>query len=369
MKTLKKIQDFVKTNKIPLDPTKNGSIFDAKYAVAQSALNAYFNTFENKFGISRYFDSQTLSQNVSLSTKFTPNYFDSIIYGHLFMELMLKEIILGVDVRLLDGNFPAWTLLSKDWKKDYTPAPKTIDVNALIQHVKWCIKHPDELRIRKKKKSHILGLSIHLDSIEVIRYLRNDAIHRGTEILKQYAYEVVMVNYLIPLIHYLIRDLKNNYLLERKTNFGKSIIDELTTIKLPLAITQANKDDIIYRLNFINHLKAIGSAAHRNPLFTFEGAPKKIAKTVEKGHNQHIRQQGRDLANFLASKLPSQRINICPCCGTPSLVSLDMMQVLGKDSAYYNRAFCTVCSYEIHQNMDEPCNYGIMDKKVFSLDD
>ena len=199
----------------------------------------------------------------------------------------------------------------------------------------------------------------HREALTELSHQRNEIIHAGDKILAKYAYELLMIKYIIPLIRAVLKNEKRMPYLDRNTACEVNVLCELSKMKLHENYL-ANLDLAQKNLKKINHLKELGRASYENPLGMFENyGSEDSEQIIENVINTPIRKQSIDDALLRVYSGKAHKNHNCPCCGTDTLVTFEEWKYASDNRTCVEKARCLLCTYSVNRSIGEPSAFGI----------
>jgi hypothetical protein len=337
-----------------------------KQTALRRALESYYETALNQTqGIFYEYIYKTPNgiflSNVK-SSEFLLKYTTSITLTHLFFEHFVHEILESINVAfsrgMLNKDIDIIPLLVGNLENIKTNGKNRINYNIALTRLIALIENHDRLPTQFQVPPKFHFIKEHRFALEKCASIRNEIIHSGELILNRYAYELLFVNYLIPLINALLATNTRTAYMDRNTACGINVLRGLQECELPMDYHSISTyDDTKLTLRRINHLKELGRASLNNQLGMYEdeGIDK---DAIETHHNKPIRNLNKRMAEIKSQLFQSASIYRCPSCGIESLVSSIDFHTLEK------QAVCLQCTYTVHSYLGEPSDFGIMQEKI-----
>ncbi len=379
-----KKKDYFKENLHNIITDKNFISPDAKFTMLRLGLKNYFGTFKpfNKTGRFCYFEEKVDKNSVSgtfegqdkdsltiaIDHDFITTAYSSIIFIHLFFEHYLNHILYKINPILLYGKLnkeiDLVNAIANKWDKIPQNSDKTIDFGHKLTRLLSLIENDSIISNEFKVHTKYHFILNFKDALEQLSYQRNEIIHLGDKILARYAYELLMINYVIPIINKVFEIEENTLALNRKTHCNVNVIKELSDIRLEESPFD-NPNLANNRLKKINHLKELGRASLENPLQMFEaGGDINCRNRIEEKINKPLRDLAICEAWLRITSGKGHKIRTCPCCGTVSLLTFGISRY-SDNSLSVEMAKCFLCSYSINKDIGEPNEFGIQCEQLF----
>lgn len=204
----------------------------------------------------------------------------------------MNEILFQVKPILLYGKLnkeiDLVNALTNNWSDIPQKDTKKIDfyyqLTRLTELIKNDSKLPDDFKVPPKYQF----ILTHKEALEELSYQRNEVIHLGDKILAKYAYELLMINYIVSLIQEVFSIELEIHSLNRNTYCKINAINELSKLRL----NENHLDNLsltFNKLKRINHLKELGRASLENPLGMFEcGGNEQFIECIEINQNEPL---------------------------------------------------------------------------------
>lgn len=352
------------------------------FSILKLGMKNYYETFQSELknnNMLNYFykvriggegGQEFINPGIGCSHEFLARYYSSITYTQLFFELYIVEFLDSVSTFITRKECKEKEFLNElmNNTENYS-SKRSIQYSTILKRLKIIFENESTL----PKNLHIpvkySFLKNHITSLEVLRELRNAIMHSGRKVLFHYAYEVLFVNHLFPIIKEVILRGENIVTMNRNLYCELNIIDELIKIKLPYDYLRVEiNEEIKQTLNRVNHLKELGRASFNNPLFMGEWGNEDLKKNLAP-QNERIRRKAEVEANIVHAPLQYYERFHCPCCGTNTLMTFDYWIETSNNRTRPNKAECFLCSYTISLRIGEPFEYGIMNVLIFNYID
>lgn len=303
---------------------------------------------------------------------FIERYFASINFLHTFYEHLLNEALESGNPKLtkikVDNEIEFINSLADKDKELLVQGDRTINHQKRLKRLKLLIANNYLVakKFRIKRKYHFLAK--HIETMEMIAKLRNDIIHGGKSYLNRYAYEVLFVNAVLPLVKATLTLLpKSKVYIARSVYCNLNIINNLCKIKLRAKVDSITSKDLLKTLQYINHLKELGRASYVNPLWMQEDSTnEKTWHTINERHNNPIRLLKEAISEIMEEKFGFNSLHNCPCCGSYSLLTHDFWYYYATRQQRVETASCQLCTYRINIMLGEPKNFGITNDLIFN---
>ncbi len=371
------IDDFIKEHELKLGTDEDYDIKpSAKYAVLKEALNNYYETFKSGWGDnskSSHFsviNEVHVISNSANGHEYIMNCYNSIIHMQMFLELYIVDLLESIHPILVKGklNKEIDLLNAITWKFDESDFSnkKTIPFSDVLKRFEFLIDNnknlPEVLRV--DKQFHFF--KHHINTIFTILEQRNNMLHRGKGILKDFALDLLWINHIIPLINDILKLEERIPFLDKNTFCNLNVLNELNSLKLDHDYKDTSKKDIFIKdLNRICHLKELGRASFKNNLFMGEWGNERIKENFEEKYNKNIRGIAEFKAKLFHENLKYFNIYKCPCCGCKTLLTHEPWYIFADNRKKLYKAECIYCTYSINVHIDEPKLYGIMNDDLF----
>ena len=346
---------------------------DPKFTLLRLGLKNYYTTFQpfNKRFDTYYFEGENSEKLSSIiDHDYITASYSSIIFIHLFFEHYLSSILYAIKPNFLYGKLNK----EKDFinafitdSEDIVVSETTINYNIQLDRICKLIINDATILEEFRVPLCFHFILKHKQGLTELAHQRNEIIHLGDKILATYAYELLMANYVLPVINEVLIVEKNVPYIKRLTHCDVDVIDELTNIKLQENhLKNLKKTNTLLRK--INHYKELGRASFKNPLRMFQDYHNaEFKKDIEESHNKPLREVAISQTKLKWDVLKTPRkIHICPCCGTNSLLTCGWFE----DSNLTRRvlkAECLLCTYSINQSIGEPSECGIKCEELFEI--
>lgn len=369
------MDEFFKNNLNPILDTHVDFYPPVAFISLRLALKNYFETYsiirdktDFDYFVTRY---GKLIINPNRSHGFIERYFASINFLHTFYEHLLNEALESADPKLTmvkshnEGEFIK-SLNQQDIELISEENRTLNHRNRLKRLGLLIVNYSKEHKIRVKKRYHFLAK--HIETLATVAHLRNDIIHGGKSYLNRYAYEVLFINQVLPLVKSTLTLLtKSKVYISRSVYCNVNIIKSLCNAKLPAKIEPNLSKDFVKKLQFINHLKELGRASYNNPLWMQEDNKSERAwQSINEQHNKPIRVLKETVAEILQGKLGFYSLHNCPCCGSYSLLTHDFWYYNETRKKRVETASCQLCTYRINIMLGEPKYFGITNDLIFN---
>lgn len=347
---------------------------DAKHTALRQGLLDYYQTYQtlkgNFYGYIEKLPNQKVILSQSRGHGFLTNYFSSITFVQLFIEVYIKEILEKIDNRLVTGqlsskdekNFINYIVQDDFSKFQILTDDRTIQFSVSLSRLTNLIKSDAIMPSQFKVDSKYHFIEKNEDMLNNLSLFRNSIIHKGNKVMAKYSFELLFVNFIIPFITALLRLIPSQTYLERNLYCQINILDEICKLKLDVDYQNVSKfEKLQTKLKHLNHLKELGRASFQNKLFMGEGVTAEQLVSQEYSHNKRIREENV----FLAKQYKNYNNCPCPCCGTRSLVveATSTSYIDGKTRV--ETISCLVCSYYINKEIGEPKEFNLLNQQVF----
>lgn len=347
---------------------------DVKHTMLHQGLLDYYMTYHalrgNFYRYLQKYPDNTVMLSQAHGHNFLIRYFSSVSFIQQFIELYVKEILEEINPLLITCDLQKdedkfLDFILEDDITRFRPQRnnKTIQFSKALSRLTLLIESDNAIPARFKvpSKFHLIG-----DNKEMLEHLagiRNSIIHRGNEIMSKYAFELLFVNYIIPFITSLLRLEPKETLLDRNLFCKINVLDKLCEIKLEVNFNDTSKYEQIQKnLRHINHLKELGRASFKNPLWMGEEVSQEQFADQEKSHNKKIRLEHESQAQVNQSIFP---ILTCPCCGTNCLSPKEILENSLSGDLHIEWVYCSLCTYDIKKEIGEPMEFDLMQNSVF----
>ncbi len=365
------MKEFFKTNLQDIITPSRGITPDPKFTILKLGLRNYYATFKSfnhKKGFSYFEGNKSEVLSFAIEHEYITTSYNSILLIHLFFEQYINEILYNINPILIYGKLnkeiDLVNALTNKWDK-IALGKKSIEYNNKLSRICELISNDDASLNAFRVPMCYHFILEHKNALEELSHQRNEIIHSGDKILAKYAYELLMSNYVLPIVKEVLLVQEKPYWIKRKTHCDIDVIEELSNIKLPENhLTQL--EAVQLSLKKINHYKELGRASLENPLGMFEhGGDHEHKRKIEQIHNGPLRQIANSEAMLRATFISSHKIHTCPCCGTNSLLTFDFWKYFEDNSLWVEKAKCFLCTYSISRDIGEPSEFGIKCEKLF----
>jgi hypothetical protein len=306
------------------------------------------------------------------SGEFLLKYTASISYIHLFFEHTIYEILENIDPVLARGTLNKEIDLVHVLSGDFSNIKvrdNRIKISIAFERLKALIELDARLTSQHKVPQNFHFLLDHFDLLKRISLLRNEITHSGQKLLDRYAYEVLFVNEILPLVRRLLNEERPHFFIERNLACGFNTIDEIIRDPLPIDLTDGNLfQSLQSNLRRINHFKELGRASYNNKLYMGE-SDELDNESIERHYNVEIKQKGKTLAEMKSRHLGHFKVHACPCCGTESLSTFSYWYEYELQKTSVREAECSLCTYAVSKILGEPKEFGIMTEELFQYVD
>lgn len=346
-----------------------------KYAALRQALFEYYQTYHSLNGNFYKYLEQT-SKGIQLSKaqghSYIVNYFSSVTFIQLFIEVYIKEILETINPILVTGQ-----LKSNEEKKiidiicanelhkfdpflDDRTVPFNIILSRLLKLIKEKARLPTQFHIDDKYNIFAENAAM----LNNLSLFRNSIIHKGDKIMSKYSFELLFVNFIIPFITALLRLNNRQRYLERNLSCKINVLDELCKLKLTVDYQNTSKfADLERTLCHINHLKELGRASFQNKLFMGEEMSQEKLDNLEESHNRQI----RIIHEHIAKQFNNYNNIECPCCGTKAFIIEGRMTPIFDNKTRVDEIKCSLCSYHLNSEIGEPKDFKLMSHNLFVI--
>jgi hypothetical protein len=295
------------------------------------------------------------------SHEYLIRFYSAVIFFQQFIELYIIEMLDRISPIIARGEFKDKELL-RHFKEAAVVAgnEKTLSITRILKRLQLLFK-----AIENDSRFNILSnktfLIEHLKTIKLLQKMRNDIVHSGKRVLTHYAYEVLFVSRVFPIVREVIKIEQNTTSMNRGLFCGINVIDEITKIKLPEEFSNPSTYDKNKKsLRHLTHLKELGRASLINSLYMGDWGNEKLKESLAI-RNKLMQESPEDEARLLFEHGKAKKVARCPVCGTRSLT------VVGAEGDKV--AKCLFCAYSIESFVGEPKEFGIMQEALFFTED
>jgi hypothetical protein len=236
---------------------------------------------------------------------------------------------------------------------------KTIQFTQVLKRLRIVLTAQDLLEKYEFLNKYLFLLESE-GALYLMKDLRNDIVHSGQKILYHYSYELLFVNYFLPLARNFVAVDENSVPLNRNLNCKLNVLDELCRHPLPENyLTPKSYDQIKESLKRINQFKELGRASMSNPLFMGEWGNDVLKQRLFE-QNKFKKEIPEMQAKLISESRNIKAVNICPCCGASALVPMEI-----SDNQIPLKVVCLLCTYNIENDIGEPSRFNIMTENIF----
>lgn len=369
------MNEFFKNNLNPILDSHVDFYPPVAFISLRLALKNYFETYsiirdktDFDYFVTRY---GKVIINERRSHGYIERYFASINFLHTFYEHLLNEALECAHPKLtkVKSNNEEEFILSLNQKgiELISAGDRTLNHRNRMKRLELLIVNYSKAhKIRVKRRYHFLAK--HIETLTTIAHLRNDIIHGGKSYLNRYAFEVLFINQVLPLVKATLTLLpKSKVYIERSVYCKINIIDSLCKIKLPAKVEPSIPNDLLIKLQYINHIKELGRASYNNPLWMKEDTMNDGTwLSINERHNNPIRLLKEAISEIMEEKFAYNSLHICPCCGSYSLLTHDFWYYSETGQQRVETASCQLCTYRINIMLGEPKYFGITNDLLFN---
>ena len=358
------MKEYFKDNLHTINTEERNISPDPKFIILRLGLKNYYETFKPFNAKSKfyYFEGQNSEKlDIVIDHEYIATSHSSIMFIHQFFEQYISQILFDVNPILLHGKFGKDLDLVNALANDLSEIPtsaNSVGYSIQLERIMSLIERFSEFSTEFKVPTKYHFLQNHREALTELSHQRNEIIHAGDKILAKYAYELLMIKYIIPLIRAVLKNEKKMSYLDRNTACEVNVLCELSKMKLHENYL-ANLDLAQKNLKKINHLKELSRASYENPLGMFEDFKSEDLPNIEKFHNAPIRKQSIDDALLRIYSGKAYKNHTCPCCGTDTLVTFEKWQYARNNDTWVEKARCLLCTYSINRSIGEPSEFGI----------
>lgn len=370
------MNEFIKNNLQPILDAQVDFYPPVSFISLRLALKNYYETYSiirDKTDFEYFiYRKEKLTINTNRSHGFIERYFASINFLHTFYEHLVNEALLSANPNLtkvkFDNEVDFIKLLTQKYGDIKVKGSRTLDHRQRLERLQLLIANfkgvPKQFKVQKKY--HFLLK--HIETMTTIATLRNDIIHEGKSYLNRYAYEVLFINHVIPLVKDTLRLLpKSKVYISRSVYCKINIIRKLCSLQLAAKVEGSISQALLKKLQFINHLKELGRASFNNPLWMQDDTKNESTwKSINEGHNNPIRLLNEAVSEIKTEKFGFHTLHNCPCCGSNTLLTNDYWYYYATKIKRVETASCQLCTYKINIMLGEPKYFGITTDLIFS---
>jgi hypothetical protein len=289
-------------------------------------------------------------------------YYPSIFFAQLYLELSVVDLLDRVSPGICREDKK-----ERDWLKRVIESPadtatgQTIQFSAILERLR-IVLNDSTLRQKHDFLSRYLFLLDNHEILESMRELRNDIVHSGQKVLFHYSYEVLFVNYFLPVVRCFIAVEENTIALNRNLHCGLNVLEELCRFRLPEAyLTPFGYEERKEQLHRVNHFKELGRASLKNPLFMGEFGTDEFKRRLFEDNRFKVDVREREARVVAKSQ---EDIHTCPVCGGKTFLPNSY-----NDGGIPYQLTCLICSYTVEDYIGEPARFGIMKDNIFQKSD